>query len=307
MEIGFCRSKEEWDDFLIRKDGSFLQSYDWGEFKKNYQRIWRIEGRKEGELVAVAQVFAEKALSFNYLYIPHGPVAEKREERELIFHAIKKEIGKGYDFLKVEPREDILLGAPSYYRIQPGKTIVFDLEKGDILPRLGKNTRYNIRLAKRKGVEVKKEKNIEAFYKLLLKTKKRQEFSIYPKNYLEKILKMKSSCLFLGSYGEEIITGGIMYFFGNTATCLHSASDHSFRKVKAANLLRYEMMEYSKREGFRWFDSWGIDEKRFPGVTKFKRGFGGEEIDYPSGRELPVNRVKYSIYRALSFIKEKSK
>ncbi len=304
MEVGYFKSGKEWDDFLIEKKGSFLQSIGWGEFKKKYQKVWRFEIRKNGSVVAIAQAFEEKGPFYSYLFIPYGPVAERKEERNFLLKEIKAKIGKDFSFIKIEPKEEVTVGVNAFYRIEPWKTIILDLE-GDILEKFSKNTRYNTRLAQKKGVEVEKEKDVASFYKLLLQTKTKQGFSTYPEEYFQELVKKENCLLFLAKHDGKPVAGNVIYFFGDMATCLHSTSDYSFRKIKPANLLRYEAMKYAKERGYGRFDSWGIDEKRFPGVTKFKRGFGGREVIYPQGKEVPVKRVKYFGYKALSLIKER--
>jgi len=305
MDINYFHSGKEWDAFLVEKGASFLQSYGWGEFKKNYQKVWRLEGREEGRIVAAVQVFEEKGPFYKYLYIPHGPVAENPRNREIILQEIEKKIGKNYAFLKIEPREEIEIGYRSLSRVQPAKTLVHNLSGKDFLQDFSKNTRYNVRLAKRKGVEIAKDDDFDAFYRILLKTKKKQGFSIYPKDYLELLSKTEDCALFLGKYKGKAVTGNMIYFFGDTATCLHSATLREAHKLKPANLLRYETMQYAREKGCKWFDSWGIDEKKFPGVTKFKKGFGGRVIKYPPGREIPIRKIKYFGHKAVSFVKSK--
>ncbi len=56
--------------------------------------------------------------------------------------------------------------------------------------------------------------------------------------------------------------------------------------------------------GCKIYDFWGIDEKKFPGVTNFKRGFRGEEIEYPLGVDIVFNNIWYQIYRIMKIIKQ---
>ena len=51
------------------------------------------------------------------------------------------------------------------------------------------------------------------------------------------------------------------------------------------------------------FDSWGVDYKRFPGVSKFKEGFGGEKLVYPQGFDIPLKKIPYCGYKTVSKLK----
>ncbi len=51
--------------------------------------------------------------------------------------------------------------------------------------------------------------------------------------------------------------------------------------------------------GAKEIDFWGIDEKKWPGLTAFKRGFNGQEIEYPQGRDIIFQKRWYLIYQFL--------
>lgn len=66
-------------------------------------------------------------------------------------------------------------------------------------------------------------------------------------------------------------------------------------------LLQWECIKNAKKDGFRYYDFWGIDEKRWPGVTRFKRNFvnenNGFEVTYPGTYDLICNELLYTLYR----------
>ncbi len=305
MEICENKNKKEWEDFLISEKCIFLQSSLWGDFKEKYQKVERIEARENGEIIGICQFFEEKSPFGKYLYVPFGPVSSLEKAREnLIEKLINKTKKEGYLFLRIEPIYKINKGIPQFSRTQPQKTIISRIDKptDKILEELHSKTRYNVRYAKKKGVLIKNG-NVNDFYNLLLKTKKRQKFFSYKKDYFENLLQIKGSKIISAVYDKKTVAAIILLYFNKTVTFLHSASDYEMRHLKAPALLRFSSIERAKEEGCIYYDFWGIDEKRFPGVTEYKKSFGGKEFVYPEGKDFPVKKIPYFLYKNASKLK----
>ena len=309
MKIQKLTDKDRWDRFLIKNKASFTQSIDWGKLKEKNQRVGRLEAKKEGELVGVCQFLEEENPFGEYFYIPYGPVGQSVEIRDELLKRVA-DIGKkeGKTFVKVEPRKEVGVGEESKHRIQPQKTLVRDISnnKEDILNSFEEGTRYSVRYSGRKGVEIKCGKNdedLDAFFQLLNKTEDRQDFKSFSEDYFRELLATINSDLFLALSKEgEVVASTIFGYFGKMATSLHSAFDYEKRKLRATSLIRYEAILEAKKKGCEKFDAWGIDEEKMPGVTKFKKGFGGEEVIYPEGVDLPIESIKYKAYKAAATI-----
>ncbi len=302
MEFLDNNSKGEWDEFVEKNSNSFLQSFDWGEFKKSYQGVWRVCIRdKENKIIGACQLFEEKRLFQKYLYIPHGPIAEKRELREKLINNVAKKIDSNSFFIKVEPERDISIGKKALRRVQPQETSVIDIDKemDDILMNFRKSTRYNVRNAKKNGIIVEKSKDCDIFFNLIKETTERQQFNSYNKKYFKELLDKTDSTLFVAKQRDKVISASIILFFGKTAFYLHSASSIMDRRLNATSYLIFESINEAKRRGCLRYDLWGIDRKKFPGVTTFKKGFGGEDILYPNAVDLPIQINKYRLYLLL--------
>ncbi len=307
MEINPIKSKGEWDSFLMETSGTFLQSTDWGDFKKKYQRVGKIEAREEGKIAGVCQFFREKSPFGSYFYIPHGPVSKKKKTRESLFYEVVK-IAKREKkiFVRAEPLQEIGVGEKPFFRIQPQKTVVSNIEKSslEIMKEFKSGTRYNVRYARKQGVVAKVENNIDGFFNLLQKTKARQDFDSYQKDYFQELVGMNNCDLVLAVHEGKVISGIILFYFGSTVYFLHSASDHSKRKLNAPAFLRFESIKIAKERGCKYYDFWGIDEKRFPGVSSYKKSFGGRELVYPEGKDFPVRKARYSAYKTIKRAKK---
>ena len=303
MEIKRVENREKWEKFTKEQKASFLQSWQWGEFKKEKQEVFRIGAFVGGDLVGVCQFFEEKLPLGNYFYCPYGPVRTQKLDSKKFLKEIKKHSEKEADFLRIEPLEKLSAGSKSFNRHQPSKTLIIDLkEREKLLAGFDKDTRYSIRRANREGVEVKEGTSIESFYKLLNQASKRHGFGIYSKSYYENLLKLDMVKLFEATHEEDVLASAFAVFFGDTATYLHAGSSRKKRKYCGSSLLNFEIMNFAFEGGFSKYDFWGIDEEEMPGVTKFKKGFGGKEVVCPDAIDIAFNS-KYKMYKKAYQIK----
>jgi lipid II:glycine glycyltransferase (peptidoglycan interpeptide bridge formation enzyme) len=108
-----------------------------------------------------------------------------------------------------------------------------------------------------------------------------------------------SAELFLACFKEKIIAANIVIFFGGKATYLHGASNYRYRKLMAPHLLQWSQIKEAKNKGCEIYDFWGIDEEKWPGLTRFKKGFGGEELQYSEGKDFVFSNFWYKTYKIL--------
>ena len=324
MKIVKIKDKNKYNNFLkTQKYSQFLQSWEWGEIQKKFgYDVYEIGIERNNELIAAA-LLIKKKLFFNryYFFCPYGPIYNDNEVFLESFNEIKKIAKKEkVIFLRAEPADKIKNSIKTI-DIQPKKTLVLDLTKseGELLREMKQKTRYNIRLAEKKGVKIVETKNFssqnpesdfEKFWEIMQATSARNKFRLHPKNYYKQMLSADDKedndlkiKLFLAKYNNKIIAVDIVCFFGNTATYLHGASLSEFRSIMAPNLLQWHVIKLAKTQGYKYYDFYGIDEKKWPGVTKFKKGFGGEEINYLGTYDLVFDSCKYNLYKLLRKIK----
>ena len=73
----------------------------------------------------------------------------------------------------------------------------------------------------------------------------------------------------------------------------------------APHLLHWRIIQEAKRRGFQYYDLWGIGEKRWPGLTRFKKGFGGEMVHYPPSIEIVYRPLRYRLYRLARLLRRR--
>lgn len=287
---------------------SFLQSDIWADFQKSLNRkTWRVD-----EVLVIKH---NLPLNRNYLYSPHpyflnfGGQSHFGEWLEKTRRIAKEE---NAIFLKLEFKDSVdkkilkKFGFKKSTNIQFQKTIILDITKSEqeLLKQMHYKTRYNIRLAERKRIEIKKgKKYFEDFWKLLKETAKKGKFHTHSKKHYSKILRIPGVELFVASFKDKIIAANIVLFWDKRATYLHGGTDYNYRNLMAPYLLQWHQILEAKKRDCSEYDFWGIDEKKWPGVTRFKKGFGGKEISYPGAYDLLFQSLWYKIYKLAKIFK----
>ena len=345
--------KEIWNKFIAFNNAeSFLQSWQWGQFNCALgKKIWRLaiiddslfKGKvSSSNLVAVALIIKYN-LPFgkSYLYCPRGPVVDESGTFDMLFNEIKK-IAKEEKsfFLKIDPPIELSQKCFSNFRrsfseVQPKDTLILDLEKSeeDLSREMKQKTRYNVRLAKKKGVEVKDyklgitdqgefRKKLDFFWDLTEETSKRDKFISHNKEYYQKMLESLNdedrsldnkqnlyARLYLAEYEKKIIAANIVLYFGDLAVYLHGSSSSKYRNLMAPYLLQWKQVQDAKTQGYKKYDFWGItiggENKNWQGITRFKKGFGGKEKSYIGSYDLVFDNIKYWVYKFIRFVKLK--
>ena len=280
---------------------NFLQTKDWLEFQESLGRKgWHFEGTNI--------IKHDLPLGKSYLYIPHGP---SEPNRSLVPHLRELAEQENSFFVKAEPLEDVIAQTlvregfrVSSKTIQPYHTVVIDLTYSELelLAKLHHKTRYNINLATKKGLSFQKSNDVEIFWQLLSRTAVHDKFSSHPKEHYQKLLEFfqrereLKTHLFLTHYETRPVAGAIILTHGTTAYYLHGAMDREFRSIMAPHFMHWEIIKWLKQSGFTQYDLWGIDATKWPGVTRFKLGFGGRVVEYPGAFDLPISKFWYWVY-----------
>lgn len=322
MNVAHVTSKEELNDFVAnQKNSQFIQSWQWGEFQEKVSgKVWRLVVKDNEEVVAAAKIITKDLpAGKKYFYCGRGPIitegADKMEATRLIFLEIEKLAKQeGAMFLRFDPIHNLeehdykIKGKEVLIKthdVQPSKTLILDLSKTEeeLLKEMHQKTRYNINLAEKKGVKITEagKEKFEAFWSLLDQTSDRDQFRPHGRNYYQAMLELEDNPvkLFFAEFEGRLITTALVSFFGDTATYLHGGSANDDRNVMAPYLLQWHCIKLAKAGGQKFYDFHGIDEEKWPGVTKFKKGFGGLEMDYPGTFDLVYDDGWYEIYKMI--------
>jgi len=313
---------------------NLLQSYGWGELKARYDwqpiRLVLVEGE---QITAAAQMLLRQLPGglLRMAYVPRGPLVDLADRGRLgvLLTALGQRARTGRaTFLRVEPpwpdEPDAVAALnacgfqPTTQTVQPQRTLLVDLtlSEEDLLATMNAKTRYNIRLASRKEVEVWEgtAATIPAWYALMADTAQRNRFAIHEQDYYQAVWEClapaRSLKLFLAYYAGELLAGIMVGVFARTAVYLYGASSDRHRERMPNYLLQWEAMRWAKAQGCTVYDLWGIPdedettlEAQFTsrsdglwGVYRFKRGFGGRNVRYVGAFDQVYSRPMYHLW-----------
>lgn len=293
-----------------------LQSKEWGEFREKTG----IKVVRTGGIQITIHPIPHTPWTIGYL--PKGPMPDSSQVK--VLEKIAREHKSIY--IKCEPKVENgqwqmangkwmeKMGFWKGRRLFTPHNFVLDVTKSEeeLLRNMKQKTRYNIRLAKKKGVEVAIDNSDEAFEKYLeltAETTKRQGFyahtpkyhatmwqtlgkhqTLNPKlqiNPKSKIQNNKLTAdLIVARYAGKIITAWVLFTYKDTLYYPYGASSREHREVMANNLVMWEAIKFAKKRGLKYLDMWGAlgpdpdPNDPWYGFHKFKEGYGGRHITY---------------------------
>ncbi len=312
MELREISTKEADAWAAGQKQAQILQSGAWGDFQAAAGASVLRYGLWADEKLLLALTIFRKPLflSFGYLYCPRIDLSGLNKEQEgFLFEELARVAKeKNCIFLRIEP---IQLLKIKNYKLQIKKTIdiqasqtnIIDISgsEEEILSRMHQKTRYNIRLATKKGVSVRTgaSSDFESFWRVMEETRERDGFRLHARSYYERMLTVPGIELIVAEYRGKIIAANIVSYFGDMASYLHGSSSNAERNLMAPYLIQWESLRRAKEKGCRYYDLNGIDEIKWPGVTRFKHGFGGSDVIYSGTFDIIFAPLMYRAYMLL--------
>lgn len=307
-----------------------IQSWEWGEFRKSLGLpLLRYGIFEKDRLTKAFQLTLHKIPYTNQKvgYLPKGPSPNSQLAQALT------EIGKEYNcaFIKIEPdaeetkNQKPKLEIDERFQISPKPlftkyNFVLDITKSEdqILKGMHPKTRYNIRLAQKKGVWVEERTDDEAlsiYLKLYFETTKRQGYFGHNQDYHKKVwhsLKEAGMARFLVAFYSPPDTAinlplaaWMLLNFKDTLYYPYGGSSSEYKEVMASNLIAWEAIKLGKKLKLKKFDMWGAlgpdanPQNPWYGFHKFKQGYGGELVEYLGTYDLIFNHPLYWAFTAV--------
>src|SRR3989344_2236210 len=316
--------KIEWEKFIASySDANFLQSWNFGQFHENLgKQIFRLGFFQDKKLLGVMLAIVEKAKRATYLTVPGGPLINWEDEDQVkLFKQTLEKIAKQENCSFVRVRPQILeneknskllenLGfkvAPMHLHAELTRQLDLEKTEDELLFQMRKTTRYEIKQAIKLGIKIdvsKAPKDIDEFYKLQKETAKRQGFVEFDKRFLQEqfevFVKDNQVLLYTAFLGKLKLVQAFIIFYGQEADYHYGASTLDGRIYPGAYLIQWEAIKEAKKRGLKRYNLWGVAPEgevnhRFLGVSVFKRGFGGQDIEYMHARDLVINPVAYKL------------
>jgi len=304
----------EYEEFVMsHPKGHFMQSRDWGYVKDNWTWEGIISRGADGKIRGAMAVLIRKlpVVPLTLMYAGRAPVCDIHDKEVLaeLTEGAKKLAKKYRSYeLKIDP--DVVSSDEEFVNImhelgynssdsgkdfdavQPRYVFRLNVEgktEEEMLNFFHSKTRYNIRLAERKGVEVKLcgKEMTEKFAEIMLETGLRDGFVVRKAPYFNKILDKlgENARLYMAFHEGEAIAGTLAIYYGDKVWYLYGASSNESRNVMPNYLLQWNMIQWSLEKKCRIYDFRGVsgdisEDNPLYGLYRFKKGFNGDFTEF---------------------------
>ncbi|MCL1918806.1 MAG: aminoacyltransferase [Peptococcaceae bacterium] len=328
--------KEKFNAFVAEHPkGHCMQLWEWGDIKgRTGWKPWRllVEVIDSPLSTVAAMTMLERRLPVvgaPIFYAPRGPVADIHDAKllNMIWAAVRaKAEERGAILFKVDPdvpSEDTeftgLLKKAGFKFLETGKNFegiqpryVFRLDirpsEEELLKAMHQKTRYNVRLAQKKGVTIRRgaREDLPAFYEVLKETTERDNFLVRSLAYFEDMYDTLApggfAELFIGEYDGKVVAGTFAMRTGEKVWYVYGASSNSYRNVMPNYLIQWEMIRWAKELGCTLYDFRGVsgdlsEDNPLYGLYKFKKGFNGVFTEFMGEWDLVYRPVMYRMWR----------
>ena len=317
----------------LQPGDELLQSALWGRFKQRFgwhpQAVsWQAAG-SGGTLLALTRPTPFGLLA----YVPGAPAAAPatgdpaRVLAELAPRIALPRAGAAarrpalvrYDL--PWPAAAVPLTGARLYRapvdVQPTSTVLVDLleDEARLLARMKPKTRYNIRLAQRRGVTVAvlpaaaaRGRPLADWYRLYRATAARHRITTHSERYFAALFELAAAAaapeLFLLSagYRDELLGGIVVSICGRMGRYLYGASAPRRRELMANYALQWAALRLARERGCHTYDLYGIPPAADPshpwfGLYQFKTGFGGAIVHRRGCWDYALQPLSYRLLR----------
>ena len=324
--------EKKYKEFLEANDRcNFQQSLEWTKVKESWTHEVVLSKDKNGQIVGAIMVLIRKIPIFgNFMYVARGPICDIHDENVLkdLSDGLK-ELAKKYNAFTLRMEPDIESSDEEFKEIiqnlgfkindkgknfsdgiQPRYVFRLDIKgktEDEIFAEFHQKTRYNVRLAMKKGIEIREgtKEDLKAFHQIMKVTGKRDNFMIRPLSYFEKMydeLAPEHLKLMMAYYNGQPVSGIIDIIYGNKIWYLYGASSNEHRNLMPNYLLQWEMIKYSIEHGKDMYDFRGVtgivDEKDpHYGLYRFKKGFNAKFTEFVGEVYINFKPLKYKLYK----------
>lgn len=313
-----------------------LQSWAWGEFRKQTGvAVERLGFYEEGKLINGLQA------SFHPLpiigktagYVPKGFLPDEDQLAAL------RKLGKQHNalFIKLEPNvsRPAATGTSDHEAIRtfltnngciPGRPLftryTFELDlaadEETLFATLSSKTRYNVRLAQKKGVTIFEnttQEGLDVYLDILKETTARQGFYAHGPEYFQKMWDILGDTgmmrILNAVYENKVLVSWIVFVFNGNMYYPYGASIREHRDVMASNLMMWEVIRLGKKEGCTKLDMWGSlgpePDTKDPwyGFHRFKEGYGGVLTEFVGTYDLVLDSMMYPLFQMVDSLRWK--
>lgn len=339
MEFLTPETMNEFENYMMtHPNGSFMQSTKWAIVKHTWDSAGVISRDADGKIKGAVHIIYQTVPVFGtrFMYAPRGPICDFSDRETLadLTDGIRQ-LGEKLNAHSFKCDPDFLASDEEY--IEMFRALGYEYFKGGlnfetIQPRFnyrlflnGRNeeqlfanltqkTRYNCRLAMKKGVEIRVcgKEMLDEFVRLMSVTGERDGFNVRPKWYFEKFLDAhgENVRLYMAFYEGKAVSGAITTRYAGKTCYVYGASDNANRNVMPNYLIQWEMIKWAIEGGCSVYDFQGVsgdlsEDNPLYGLYRFKRGFNGDLVELAGEFEIVFKPVVNKAVNAASGVREK--
>jgi peptidoglycan pentaglycine glycine transferase (the first glycine) len=340
-------NRDTWNDLIAAlPNAHVLHTWEWGAVKERFgwkpiHEVWRDrDGQVEAAALVLVRTVSAGGVNFpmRVMYVPRGPLLKDWHDLQIRSKVLAGLLSLAKSnqaiFIKMDPEVEYGHGVPgkdggiddpeaekviadlslkgwiySQDQVQFRNTMTIDLRPApeEMLSRMKQKTRYNIRLATRKGVKVRVGdlKDLDLLYRMYAETSLRDGFGIRTQEYYLAVWKTLITAgmaePLIAEVGGEPVAAVIIFRFAGRAWYFYGMSRDAHREKMPNYVLQWEAMVRAKEAGCISYDLWGapdefVESDNLWGVYRFKEGLGGEVVRFIGAWDLPVNNLLYNLY-----------
>ena len=243
-----------------------------------------------GELMAAAKKLAKEEKAYVIKIDPDVPSDNTEFIQMLEENGFRtREMGKNFE--AIQPRYVFRL----YLKGRTEEEIQADFHQ---------KWRYNIRVAVKKGVEVRLcgKEMVPDFARIMIETGLRDNFATRPPEYFSAMLdNLGDKCrLYMAFHEGQPIAGTLAILYGDKVWYLYGASSNEHRNLMPNYLLQWNMMQWAIENNCRVYDFRGVsgdisEDNPHYGLYRFKKGFGGDFTEFVGEYDYIQNKLMYFI------------
>jgi lipid II:glycine glycyltransferase (peptidoglycan interpeptide bridge formation enzyme) len=335
-EIRLITSSEIWEKIILPwQPNTFLQSWEWGETQtKDKETVQRLAVYQDNQPIAAANVILVNARRGRHYLIPHGPLFSHpqyfQSGLESIIDYLKNTAFQDKAIaLRVAPLQISSPQTKSVYakfgfrpaplHVHTELTWILDITPNPdtIQANMRKTTRHAIHKAAKAGItcEVLTDPAaLNRFWPLYVSTRQRHGFVPFSQKFLraqwDAFSQTNRVFAVIASHQNHDVAAGIFIHYANTVFYHHGASIKLPSNLPAAQMLQWCAINEAKKRNATRYNFWGIAPDNqpnhpFAGITIFKKGFGGQAINYLHAQDLPLSLGYWRLWLIDTYRKHK--
>lgn len=195
--------------------------------------------------------------------------------------------------------------APMHLTADLSTQLDLTISNEDLLAQMRKNHRQSIRKVEKLNIQTwisTEASDLDQFYQEQLKLAHYHGFIPFSKTFLLKqfqaFVKDRQVALIHASIDHQLLASAFIIFYNREAVYHYGVSTELNKDYPGSYACQWRAIQEARSRGCYRYNLWGVSPKdqvhhRFAGVGLFKRGFGGQEINFLPAQDIIIDNRYY--------------